>query len=393
MSEIYAHSKNDRGDRQLLVDHLRNVACLARELANPFGGGGLAFLAGLWHDVGKADPKWQELLIECEKGDRKRVGIDHKCAGVLLAKKAGGFAEWAGLLIHAHHGGLRNRYKDFEPWLQQKRLLPGPGQALERLSKAMPDLKDCDVPIPPAFVKNKLDAELFLRMTYSALVDADSLDTEAHKLGGTPSGRGSAVTLTELWRRYEAFLAKQSPVHSPVNCIRSEVYDACLRAAREPRGVFRLTVPTGGGKTRSAMAFALRHGIEHGLRRVVVAVPFTTITQQTADVYRGIFENGYRDPGPVVLEHHSGATDGSGQASDDEDSFAPAAVWWRLAAENWDAPVVVTTTVQLFESLFSNWRGKTRKVAQPCRECDRPRRGPGAAIRAALPQSSTVSGN
>jgi CRISPR-associated endonuclease/helicase Cas3 len=109
------------------------------------------------------------------------------------------------------------------------------------------------------------------------------------------------------------------------------------------------------------MAFAIRHGIKHDLRRVIVAVPFTTITEQTAHVYRDIFESGYPDC-PIVLEHHSAATEGVGKARGDEDSFAPDAVWQRLAAENWDAPIVVTTTVQLFESLFSNRRGKTRKL-------------------------------
>ena len=109
------------------------------------------------------------------------------------------------------------------------------------------------------------------------------------------------------------------------------------------------------------MAFALRHGIERDMRRVVVAVPFTTITQQTAGVYRRIFEHGHADAGRVVLEHHSAAGESAGRASDD-DSPAPDAVWQRLAAENWDAPVIVTTTVQLFESLFSNRRSKTQKL-------------------------------
>ena len=228
----------------------------------------------------------------------------------------------------------------------------------------MPELTRYDAATFPAHVtKDALSAEFFLRLTYSALVDADSLDTEAHKLGGVLPRRGSTVTFAELWSRYEAFLAKQRPApDSPVNLVRREVHNACLQAAREPRGVFRLTVPTGGGKTRSAMAFALRHGIEHGLRRIIVAVPFTTITQQTAGVYREIFEDGYFNAGRVVLEHHSAGTEGGGAASDDEDSFAPDAVWRRLASENWDAPVVVTTTVQLFESLFSNRRSKTRKL-------------------------------
>ena len=196
-----------------------------------------------------------------------------------------------------------------------------------------------------------------MRMAYSALVDADSLDTEAHKLGTAPTARGTTTTLRDLWHRYESYVANESSATGDVSLVRGEVLRACVDAAARPRGIFRLTVPTGGGKTRSSMAFALRHGIEHGLRRIIVAVPFTTITQQTAAVYRDIFGNDR-----VVLEHHSTASEGVGSASDDEDSFADDAVWQRLAAENWDAPVVVTTTVQLFESLFSNRRSKTRKL-------------------------------
>lgn len=362
---LYAHSANARGDRQLLVDHLRNVAELARDLASPFVGGDLAFLAGLWHDVGKADPVWQRGLRECEMGMKKRPGHDHKCAGVLLAEKAGGFAGWAaGLLIHAHHGGLKHPHRDFRLWLDEKRNLPGPQRALEALREggysgllehhALPPLRDFE---------DKRDIEFFLRLVYSALVDADTLDTVAHKLSGTPPERARTARLADLWSRYEAFLAKQPPPpDTPVNQVRREIHDVCVRVARGGRGVFRLTVPTGGGKTRSAMAFALQHGIEHNLRRIIVAVPFTTITQQTARVYRDIFEGGYPEGEPIVLEHHSAAIEGVGKASGDDEDLAPSAVWQRLAAENWDAPIVVTTTVQLFESLFANRRSKTRKL-------------------------------
>ena len=199
-------------------------------------------------------------------------------------------------------------------------------------------------------------------MTYSALVDADSLDTEAHDLGGEPPARGDCATLKELWTRYEAFLQRGAgPPETDVNSTRREVHEACLRAAALQSGIFKLTVPTGGGKTRSAMAFALRHGIEHGMRRVVVAVPFTTITQQTARAYRCIFEDGYGDGDRVVLEHHSAAVEAAEETSGDDGPQADA-VWRRLASENWDAPIIVTTTVQLFESLFSNRRSKTRKL-------------------------------
>ena len=354
----YAHSANPQGNRQPLVDHLRNVAILAAELAQPFGGEDLAFLSGLWHDVGKADPTWQRLLLECEQGRRSMVGIDHKCAGVLLAERLGGNAQWAGLLIHGHHGGIANPKTGFRSWLQEKRELAGPNLAIRELGKTLPELLDQGQPyLPQHVLKDALAAEMFLRMTYSALIDADSLDTEAHQQDGAAHPERDAVPrLNHLWDRYQAFLTDQpTPEEDMVNAVRMEVHEACLSAAGEPQGIFRLTVPTGGGKTRSAMAFALRHGVEHGLRRVIVAVPFNTITQQTAGVYREIFEEGYG--GHAVLEHHSAADD-----IRDDDGFGPGDVWQRLAAENWDAPIVVTTTVQLFESLFSNRRGRTRKL-------------------------------
>ena len=352
---LYAHSANDQGVRHALVDHLRQVAELGRRLAEPFGGGDFAFLAGLWHDVGKADPVWQRRLIECEQGTRKRIGLDHKCAGALLAEEAG--YSMVGLLIQAHHGGLRSP-QDYRAWLEEKRGLPGTADARASLRTIMPELTSPADLAYPAWANNPLGAELFVRMTYSALIDADSLDTETHKVGAASTSRGSTATLADLWQRYERFLEREShPTDSPVNRVRAEVYDSCIKAAAEPPGFFRLTVPTGGGKTRSSIAFALRHGVKHGLRRVIVAVPFTTITQQTAAVYRDIFGDER-----VVLEHHSAAVDGVGAASEDEDDFADDAVWNRLAAENWDAPIVVTTTVQLFESLFSNRRSKTRKL-------------------------------
>lgn len=358
---LYAHSANKDGERQLLVDHLQKVAALARERAQPFGGGDIAFLAGLWHDVGKADPEWQRYLLDSEAGKRTRgSGPDHKSAGALLAEEMG--QPLVGPLIQAHHGGLPHPRRDHGPWLDEHRARHGPIEALAALRADILDLSaGASVGLPPHVEHDPLAAEFFLRFAYSALVDADSLDTEAHALGGKPSERGGSATLEELWVRYEDFVAGQpSAPGTTVNRVRREVLEACLLAATEPAGVFRLTVPTGGGKTRSAMAFALRHGIEHGMRRVVVAVPFTTITQQTAGVYRQIFEGSSSDRGRVVLEHHSAAVEGD-PAEDDEGSSA-SAVWRRLAADNWDAPVIVTTTVQLFESLFSNRRGMTRKL-------------------------------
>ena len=207
---VYAHSENDSGERHLLVDHLRAVAGLASELAGRFGGGGFCFLAGLWHDVGKADPLWQKRLFECERGERTRVGVDHKCAGALLAEGMGDVGRLVGLLIQGHHGGLR-ALRGFGDWLEEKRCLPGPGEALRVLRSEMDNLAGCGVPTLPGFVGSRRDVELFLRFCFSALVDADSLDTEAHSLGGVPPDRGSVVSLADLWNRYEGFLAGQAP--------------------------------------------------------------------------------------------------------------------------------------------------------------------------------------
>ena len=200
-------------------------------------------------------------------------------------------------------------------------------------------------------IKSPTQAELFLRFLFSALVDADYLDTEAHFDPGRSRLRYRPVDLEAL---AESFWKEQDKLsghdQSPVNLARHEIYQFCLAAAECPPGIFRLTVPTGGGKTLSGMAFALRHALKYQKHRIIVAIPYTSIIDQTAQVYRRIFgdEN--------ILEHHSAVT-----PREDEDHFVQQQ-WTRLAAENWDAPIVVTTTVQLFESLFANRPAACRKL-------------------------------
>jgi CRISPR-associated endonuclease/helicase Cas3 len=162
--------------------------------------------------------------------------------------------------------------------------------------------------------------------------------------------------MAALWQRFQEHHSRfpQQPADT-VGRVRQEVYRACLDAAEQPPGLFRLSVPTGGGKTLSAIGFALRHALHHGHKRVIVAVPFISITEQTVAVYRGVFERP-NEP-PVVLEHHSGVAGG-----DQDDEQTPGRQWAKLAAENWDAPLIVTTTVQLFESLFAHNRSRTRKL-------------------------------
>ena len=205
----------------------------------------------------------------------------------------------------------------------------------------------------PSHLTSELDCEFFIRMLFSALVDADFLDTERHFNREQAESRRRGPNISDLWQDFEKDQVKfTKATPSRLNVAREEVYQACLQAASQPQGVFRLTVPTGGGKTRSGMAFGLKHALRHGLDRVIVAIPYTSIIEQTADVYRQIFRPG------VVLEHHSAV------ASEEErcDPVSLNDVWSRLAAENWDAPIVVTTTVQLFESLFGHKTTACRKL-------------------------------
>jgi CRISPR-associated endonuclease/helicase Cas3 len=352
----YAHSKNDQGQRHDLVAHLRRVADLSATFASDFQAREPAYYLGLWHDLGKFHPTWQRYLLESEaKSARRGHSPDHKLAGTILAQQHLGLAA---LLVHGHHGGLKtpNELKGF---LADPKLEAAARQALELARGVITDLNpDVKVVLPDYIQRNPLAAELFLRLIFSALVDADSLDTEEHFSRARADQRRSSVTLDQLWERLARAQEQFSNVPgNPVQEARRTIYQACLAAAEGPPGLYRLTVPTGGGKTRSGMAFALRHALRHGQRRVIVAVPFISITEQTAEVYRSVFRND-GDDGPVVLEHHSGHAN----RSSDEEDFHPNQVWERLSAENWDAPVIVTTTVQLFESLFANGRGQTRKL-------------------------------
>ena len=353
---VFAHSANSQNQRHDLVTHLRSVAALASTFASALDAKDLAYYAGLWHDLGKFHPDFQAYLLRCEANPKARTrGPDHKAAGCSLAFER---MEPLALLINGHHGGLTNR-AELAGWLRDKKTGTAVDTSLSLATHAMPDLLPA-VPIafPAHAGRDALSAELFLRLVFSSLVDADFLDTETHFDVRQGAARGSSVDMEELWRRFEA--SRTSLTRDGAQAVgdaRDAVYSHCLQAAAHPPGLFRLSVPTGGGKTRSGMAFALQHALKHGLERVIVAVPFISITEQTAQVYREAFRD-TDDTRPIVLEHHSMAD----RDEDDTGDFVYNAVWDRLAAENWDAPIVVTTTVQLFESLFSNRTSQTRKL-------------------------------
>ena len=349
MNSFYAHSTNANGIRHGLVGHLKAVAEMAGHFGKPFGAQDVAYYAGLWHDLGKFNPEFQRYLA----GDLQRGG-DHKGAGARLAVD---HLQLIGMLIQGHHGGLK-ALQDFEGWLKERGETAAAKQSLSAARQAIPDLEPQNRLSLPDFInKSPLGAELWLRMTFSALVDADFLDTEAHFNPASSETRQAVVEIDDLWERFQQRHRERTRnAAGKVNQVRAEVYADCLSAAQHTPGIFRLAVPTGGGKTLSAMGFALRHAAQHDMKRIIVAVPFISITQQTAQEYRDILNDPGSPDSPVVLEHHSGVAEADTEDHDHQQT------WQRLASENWDAPIVVTTTVQLFHSLFSNLTSATRKL-------------------------------
>lgn len=350
----YAHSKNSAGDRHELVTHLTAVAAMARGFADKFGAGDLAYWAGVWHDAGKFNPEFQDYLFRCEANSQaKGTGPDHKRAGAKLAMV---HFQPLSLLMKGHHGGLPSR-QELPGWLKEPSAQAAVEEALTLARAELGDRADPAIPpTQPPWVQDAPGAEFFLRMLFSTLVDADCLDTEAHCNPDRAVAREVAIDVAELWTTLEADQARLlvgAPA-TPVNRVRREVYAACPDAAALAPGFFRLAVPTGGGKTRSGLAFALRHALTHKLVRVIIAVPYTSIIEQTAQVYREIFQDGR-----AVLEHHSAV---GGHELDADAPVTPDMLWSRLAAENWEAPVVVTTTVQLFESLLGRRTSACRKL-------------------------------
>lgn len=356
--------QSGRSDWEYLDDHLVAVSCRTRKFAASFGAGEVGALVGLWHDLGKLNPEFQQYLWDCSvaESDGRRPPkrrIPHAIWGAAFARtiaiSIGGVdlsRVWDGLVlpILGHHTGLPDR------GIGNTRV----AEFLDSRVSDEHDMKDLvrsllpriggKLPNPRFPALTDWQHELRLRMIFSALVDADSLVSESHREPQSSRMRQESPTLNELWSRFNATPPTFSEQSLAVRQVREEVLAACLVASDEPPGLFRLTVPTGGGKTRSGMAFALKHACLHGLQRVIVALPYTSIIDQTAHEYRAIFGD------EAVLEHHS-ALDVPDSEDADDNAFRQ-----ELASENWDVPIIVTTTVQLFESLFSNRRSKTRKL-------------------------------
>lgn len=353
-ARFYAHTDDsaDEAGWEPLEVHLEEVARQAASCASAFDSREWGRLAGLWHDLGKYHPRFQARLRD------DSIRQSHSGAGAVLAmerfKQAGQFLA---TIIAGHHAGLCNIKDDcrLSFRLEDAAKVEWPGVE----GNAPAELLEEKMPAFPAWMRDPLQAEMWTRLLFSALVDADRLCTERfHQRDRPVIRKGSQVSLQELRDRLEAYLTALSnnldeeARRRPVNLIRARISSACLDAAKLAPGLFSLTVPTGGGKTLAGMRFALHHATQHGQQRVIVVIPYTSIIEQNAREYAKIF--GANN----VLEHHSNL-DVERRRKDHGEAVSD---WQDLAAENWDAPVVVTTTVQFFESLFTNHPSRARKL-------------------------------
>lgn len=377
---LVAHSPGRRGIWHWYEDHARGTGELARRFAEPWGGGELAYRLGRDHDTGKGSCAWQHGLIEEATTGRKVRRPAHHAAGAFLfaqaARQQPVLTPFASV-IEGHHTGL-SAWSELSVRLKSlMRDSEEVDEAINRVAEVMPEILDRTCPAVPDWLdpRDKTSVEMLVRMTYSAVVDADRLDTAAHfRAGPLP---GPDVSMPELWERYETrrqeALAERRRLKEPswLDKLREDVYQEALDTSAGEPGVYRLHLPTGAGKTFTGGGFALRHAARHGLRRVIVAVPFISITEQNAAVYRSLLDPAH---GPqAVLEHHSAAnfeasdrqaarsSSASGDTRRDRKSARPNR-WAKLAAENWDAPFIVTTTVRLIESLFGNSPSATRRL-------------------------------
>ena len=309
-------------------------------------------MAGLWHDLGKYSAEFQQRIKSVSgydpeahlEGSAGRV--DHSTAGAQYAiNQFGLHGRILAYLIAGHHAGLPDWHTDESRGRALKARLDDDNHLKRTLSQTIPDeILSQPQPTSP-LLGGRAGFALWVRMLFSCLVDADFLDTEAFMDVDRAAERINTLTPPDMLLRFDNYMEEhfsQAP-STAVNRARAEVLRQCRDKAREAPGLFSLTVPTGGGKTLSSLAFALEHAVRHGKRRIIYAIPYTSIIEQTANVFRGIFPDG-------VIEHHSNL--------DPEKETAKS----RLAAENWDAPLIVTTNVQFFESLFAARTSRCRKL-------------------------------
>lgn len=352
---IYAHTVPGSAtveNWQTLAEHQEGAADFATRAASVFDSTDWARVAALLHDLGKLDARFQrKLFVACGipyPGKVGTIGVNHSDAGAAWAEQSlpPGVGRTLAYMIAGHHAGLPDYFDGWAARLEDAK--ENLKQIEDEIGPYVSDL--CDLKAPPAFVNLK-NYHLWVRMLFSCLVDADWLDTERFMTPKRFADRPKFPSLSKLHENFNERMSKfGTPAPGSLNALRNEILSHCREAAKQEPGLFSLTVPTGGGKTLSGMAFALDHAIRHGKERIIYVIPYTSIIEQTAKELRKIFgdEN--------VLEHHSNVVRDEERA--DLDGCTP----MDLAAENWDASIIVTTNVQFFESLYAAKPRRCRKI-------------------------------
>lgn len=367
-THYYAHTAPQKTDWEPLKEHLLKVANRARLLASAFGAGEEGYIAGLLHDLGKYGELFQKRL----HGEGRH--IDHWTPGAWAAiKQQGKVGRCLALVAQGHHVGLQQDHKSCFQKICNCTPSPNTTLSAESMSGllqhftadelACPALRTSFYTRTGKFCSDMLD----VRMLFSALVDADYLETE--KFMNSVESKPQRViapllqspqALDALTQHIATLNAKHGTLHADVAALRATLLESCLSAAKAPQKAYTLIAPTGSGKTLSMLAFALQHAIENPeISRVIVVLPFLNIVEQTATVYREVFKD---FPRGYIVEHHSLAGTRPSTDKDNEEDEESAAHRERLASENWDAPIIITTNVQFLESLFANRPSVCRKL-------------------------------
>ena len=340
---LLAHGATDEHpEGQSIEAHLKGTGDLAETFAAEFGAAANGKLCGLAHDIGKYSDEFQLRL----RGGKK---VDHATAGAIECFKIK--AAFEAVCVIGHHSGLPNvGHKDADTTESQTFF----GRKLRAEQGGIPDYRknwNGHIALPQDYFRPSgrgFATAFYIRMLYSCLVDADYIDTETFMNGD--AGRGNYEPLSALCDKLTAYISKWNNPTREIDILRQKILNSCIEKASAPRGIFSLTVPTGGGKTVASMAFALTHAVANSMKRIIYVIPYTSIIEQNAKVFRDILgqEN--------VVEHHSSV---SYELSENADELEYRSA---LATENWDAPVIVTTAVQFFESLYANRSSKCRKL-------------------------------
>ena len=361
--EKIAHIRSD-GVIQTVDEHDENVGQLMKRFLSsfPLSFQQFAYEVGRLHDIGKFSEEFQSYIRAVVK-ETVLKKYDHSTAGGYEIEKKVAVADrsvlndvslllwqYGAMAIVGHHSGLLD---------YGVRPNPEPGTFVSRMEKAnhrlLPDYSEwqgnvdlfpIDITLDENRVNSGMDAYLYSKLLYSALVDADFLDT-AHFMKEENDTKDCSSDMSKLLLLFQQYVSRFANPVTKLNQVRTQIRCACQQAGHGLMGFYSLSSPTGSGKTINSMAFALEHAVQYGLTHIIYVIPYTSIIEQTASVLRSIFGS------DVVLEYHSNV---------DFSTLDERVSVQRQASENWDIPIIVTTTVQFFESLFANKSSKCRKL-------------------------------